>query len=206
MGGTRVVADIDLIPFERQIGTTGVMVDPDLYIAFGISGAVQHVNGLGTPDAVVAVNLDALPDDGDGRPGPGDRRRPPAGRGSRLGSASPCRAPRRSGSVPNSNGSHAVAFDAVVAGAGPAGASAALTLARAGRSVALIERGIFPGAKNMYGGVVYGRVLDDLVPNWWEDVPYVRWVSRRATMIMTPTQASPSTTAATTGSSRPTTG
>ncbi|MGV1007543.1 MAG: mycofactocin-associated electron transfer flavoprotein alpha subunit [Dermatophilaceae bacterium] len=59
VGGTRVVADTDLIPFERQIGTTGVIVDPDLYLAFGISGAVQHVNGLGTPDAVVAVNLDA---------------------------------------------------------------------------------------------------------------------------------------------------
>jgi electron transfer flavoprotein alpha subunit len=59
VGGTRVVADADLIPFERQIGTTGVMVDPDLYLAFGISGAVQHVNGLGSPDAVVAVNLDA---------------------------------------------------------------------------------------------------------------------------------------------------
>ena len=58
VGGTRVVADIDLIPFERQIGTTGAMVDPDLYLAFGISGAVQHVNGLGTPDAVVSVNTD----------------------------------------------------------------------------------------------------------------------------------------------------
>lgn len=58
VGGTRVVADADLIPFERQIGTTGVAVDPDLYIAFGISGAVQHVNGLGAPDAVVSVNTD----------------------------------------------------------------------------------------------------------------------------------------------------
>ncbi|MGV1007542.1 MAG: FAD-dependent oxidoreductase [Dermatophilaceae bacterium] len=81
------------------------------------------------------------------------------------------------------------AFDAVVVGAGPGGAAAALALARAGRSVALIERGLFPGAKNMYGGVVYGRVLDDLVPNWWQDVPYQRWVSRRATMLMTPTQS-----------------
>ena len=58
VGGTRVVADEDLIPFERQIGTTGAMVDPDLYVAFGISGAVQHVNGLGNPDAVVSVNTD----------------------------------------------------------------------------------------------------------------------------------------------------
>ena len=58
VGGTRVVADADWLPFERQIGTTGVAVDPDLYLAFGISGAVQHVNGLGAPDAVVSVNTD----------------------------------------------------------------------------------------------------------------------------------------------------
>ena len=55
-------------------------------------------------------------------------------------------------------------FDAVVVGAGPAGSAAALALARAGRSVVLVERGPFPGSKNVYGGVVYGRVLDDLVP------------------------------------------
>lgn len=34
-------------------------VNPRLYVAFGISGAVQHVSGIGTPDHVVAVNLDA---------------------------------------------------------------------------------------------------------------------------------------------------
>ena len=50
--------------------------------------------------------------------------------------------------------------DVVVVGAGPAGAAAALVLARAGRSVVLVERGPFPGSKNMYGGVVYPRVLD----------------------------------------------
>jgi electron transfer flavoprotein-quinone oxidoreductase len=80
-------------------------------------------------------------------------------------------------------------FDAVVVGAGPAGSSAALTLARAGRRVALIERGPWPGSKNMYGGVVYGRVLDDLVPNWWEEIPVQRWVTRRATMVLTDTQS-----------------
>lgn len=79
--------------------------------------------------------------------------------------------------------------DAVVVGAGPAGATAALELARAEKSVLLIERGPFPGSKNMYGGVVYGRVLDDIVPNWWEQVPVQRWVTRRSTMMMTPTQA-----------------
>ena len=80
-------------------------------------------------------------------------------------------------------------FDAVVVGAGPAGASAALALARSGRSVVLVERGPFPGSKNVYGGVVYGRVLDEIIPRWWEEVPVERWVVRRSTMMMTGTQS-----------------
>jgi electron transfer flavoprotein-quinone oxidoreductase len=81
------------------------------------------------------------------------------------------------------------AFDAVVVGAGPAGSAAALALARAGRSVVMVERGPFPGSKNVYGGVVYGRVLDAIVPAWWEEVPVERWVVRRSTMMMTPTRS-----------------
>src|SRR6058998_412923 len=77
--------------------------------------------------------------------------------------------------------------DAIVVGAGPAGSAAAL--ARAGRSVVLVERGPFPGAKNMYGGVVYPRVLDRVIPGWWEHAPIQRWVTRRATMVLTDTQA-----------------
>jgi electron transfer flavoprotein-quinone oxidoreductase len=77
----------------------------------------------------------------------------------------------------------------IVVGAGPAGSAAALSLARAGRSVILVERGPFPGSKNLYGGVVYGRVLDDVIPRWWEEVPVQRWVVRRSTMVMTATQA-----------------
>jgi electron transfer flavoprotein-quinone oxidoreductase len=79
--------------------------------------------------------------------------------------------------------------DAIVVGAGPAGSAAALALARAGRSVVLIERGPFPGSKNMYGGVVYPRVLDRVIPRWWEHAPIQRWVTRRATMVLTDTQA-----------------
>jgi electron transfer flavoprotein-quinone oxidoreductase len=80
-------------------------------------------------------------------------------------------------------------FDVVVVGAGPAGSAAALTLARAGRRVALLERGPYPGSKNMYGGVVYGRVLDGLVPGWYDEAPMQRWITRRQTMIVTGSQA-----------------
>ena len=57
-GATRVATDAGWIGYERQIGTTGVAIDPDLYIAFGVSGATQHVGGLGAPRHVVSVNTD----------------------------------------------------------------------------------------------------------------------------------------------------
>src|SRR4051812_11472347 len=80
-------------------------------------------------------------------------------------------------------------FDVIVVGAGPAGSAAALVLARAGRSVCLLERGPFPGSKNMYGGVVYPRVLDDVLPRWWEEAPIQRWVARRSTMLVSGAKA-----------------
>ncbi len=58
VGATRVVTDRGWLGHERQIGTTGVVVDPRLYIALGISGAVQHTSGLGQPEHVVSVNID----------------------------------------------------------------------------------------------------------------------------------------------------
>ena len=57
-GATRVATDAGWTGYERQIGTTGVVIDPDLYVAFGVSGATQHVGGLGTPRQVVSVNTD----------------------------------------------------------------------------------------------------------------------------------------------------
>jgi electron transfer flavoprotein alpha subunit len=53
-----VVTDAGWMSYDRQIGTTGVSVNPELYIAFGISGAAQHIGGLGAPDHVVSVNTD----------------------------------------------------------------------------------------------------------------------------------------------------
>ena len=59
LGATRVVTDRGWVGHERQIGTTGVVVSPRLYMAFGISGAVQHTSGIGHPDHVLSVNTDA---------------------------------------------------------------------------------------------------------------------------------------------------
>lgn len=58
VGATRLVTDYGWLPTERQIGTTGVMVQPELYLAVGVSGAVQHTAGLGHPAHVIAVNTD----------------------------------------------------------------------------------------------------------------------------------------------------
>jgi electron transfer flavoprotein alpha subunit len=57
-GATRVVTDAGWLGYDRQIGTTGVTLDPELYIAFGVSGASQHTGGLGAPRHVISVNVD----------------------------------------------------------------------------------------------------------------------------------------------------
>jgi electron transfer flavoprotein alpha subunit len=58
-GATRVVTDAGWMPYDRQIGTTGVAIDPDLYVAVGVSGASQHIGGLGAPRHIVSVNTDS---------------------------------------------------------------------------------------------------------------------------------------------------
>ncbi|MBL7119789.1 MAG: FAD-dependent oxidoreductase [Dehalococcoidia bacterium] len=69
-------------------------------------------------------------------------------------------------------------FDAIVVGAGPAGCAAAYSMAKEGLQVLLVERGKFAGAKNMTGGVLYGPVLNDLVPDFWKEAPVERHISR----------------------------
>ena len=57
-GATRVVTDAGWMHHDRQIGTTGVTLHPDLYLAMGVAGASQHTGGLGAPRHIVSVNTD----------------------------------------------------------------------------------------------------------------------------------------------------
>lgn len=65
-------------------------------------------------------------------------------------------------------------FDVIVVGAGPAGTSCAYVCAKNGLNVLLIERGEYPGSKNVMGGVLYRKQMEELIPEFWKEAPLER--------------------------------
>ena len=75
-------------------------------------------------------------------------------------------------------------FEVIVVGAGLAGLAAAYTLAGSGVEVVVLERGDYPGAKNVSGGRLYVNPVRDLFPGLWEDAPLERFVVHEGITLM----------------------
>jgi len=67
-------------------------------------------------------------------------------------------------------------FDAIVVGAGPSGNAAAYVMAKAGLKVLQIERGEYPGSKNVQGAILYAKSLEEIIPDFREDAPLERHI------------------------------
>ncbi|NPU85827.1 MAG: FAD-dependent oxidoreductase [Syntrophaceae bacterium] len=77
-----------------------------------------------------------------------------------------------------------IRFDAIVVGAGLAGLSAAYTLAAEGLDVLVLERGDYPGAKNVTGGRIYVSPIRDLFPDLWKQAPLERFIAHEEICLM----------------------
>lgn len=67
-------------------------------------------------------------------------------------------------------------FDAIVVGAGPSGNACAYTMAKSGLKVLQIERGEYPGSKNVQGAILYAKALEEIIPDFREDAPLERHI------------------------------
>ena len=76
-------------------------------------------------------------------------------------------------------------FDAIVVGAGPAGITAARALAAAGLSVAVLERGQYPGSKNVSGGILYRQPTEEMAPGFETEAPLERPIIEQRYLALT---------------------
>jgi electron transfer flavoprotein-quinone oxidoreductase len=76
-------------------------------------------------------------------------------------------------------------FDAIVVGGGPAGSSSAIKMASSGLNVLLVERSDPPGSKNVSGGILWGKDLSAIVPDWEKNAPLERYITAKGTGFLT---------------------
>ena len=79
--------------------------------------------------------------------------------------------------------------DVIVVGAGPAGISSALEVAREGKKVVLLERSNYHGSKNMYGGAVYTKALKEIFKDDFDSIPYERVINSHTWAFLSETSA-----------------
>ena len=82
-----------------------------------------------------------------------------------------------------------VDFDVIVIGGGVAGSVAAYTLAGLGHEVLLIERAMEPGSKNLSGGVFYCRVMEQIFPDFIDEAPIERRITRNVVSLLNDSSA-----------------
>lgn len=75
--------------------------------------------------------------------------------------------------------------DIIVVGAGPAGVSAAITTARAGKEVLLVDRSDVAGEKNMFGGAIYAKQTAEIFPEFWKEAPVERAITEQKIYMLT---------------------
>ncbi len=68
-------------------------------------------------------------------------------------------------------------FDVIIVGAGPAGSTAGFLLAQAGLNVLMVERGQYPGSKNVSGGLIYSKLAAEIFPEFWNSAPLERAIT-----------------------------